>query len=450
LAQVWKRVLWLDEDVGVEDTFAELGGHSLLSAQLIIELERELARPLPARALTELGTIAGMARIIEDDTPASLPDGPGAGGDSLPDILRRLRSYTSSWIGARASTESVLVGLNVGGTRTPLFWCLQRYQELTQLARYLGPDQPVYAMRNGHKIMARTDENLALLAAHYADEILAVRPQGPYILGGNCGATRVAFPLALALKARGHEIALLFLHEKFIPRPYAGRVALMFGAQSDRNPYLQYVDPAFGWRKYYSGPISVDIVSGAHAEFFVEPNVQVLTDAIRRRIDELQGIPVQPAAGGPHGTALQRLPDEAYRARFSVRATRRARRGERLRLGVGVRNASSVTWQSADRSGIALVNRWLDRERRPVAWLDGRTPLPADLGPDQTITLELVATAPDAPGEWLLVLDLVDEGVAQFSSMGSDAVALPVVVEDGPAATGQGYNAAISPTAPGR
>ena len=449
LAQVWKRVLWLDEGISVEDAFADLGGHSLLSAQLVVELERELARPLPARALTQLGTIADMARIVEEDTAAPPADASGKEGDSLQDILRRLRAYTSSWIGARATPESVVVGLNVGGTRAALFWCLQRYQELTQLARYLGPDQPVYGMRNGQKIMTRTDENLALLASHYVDEILAVRPQGPYIVGGNCGATRVAFPMALELQARGHEVAVLFLHEKFIPRPYAGRVALMFGEESDRNPYLQFADPAFGWRKYYTGAISVDMVSGAHAEFFVEPNVQVLTDAIRRRMDELRGTPAPPADTLPAKLGLQRLPADAYRASFATRATGRVRRGEQIRLAVEVRNVSGVPWRSADRSGIALVNRWLDQDRRPVVWLDGRTPLPIDLAPAQAITLDLVATAPDAPGEWLLVLDLVDEGVTSFSAQGSGAGAIRVVVEDGPEVRGQGYNAASSPAVRG-
>ena len=265
-------------------------------------------------------------------------------------MLRRLRAYTSSWIGARATPESVVVGLNVGGTRTPLFWCLQRYQELTQLARYLGPDQPVYGMRSARKIMTtRTDGNLALLASHYADEILALRPNGPYIVGGNCGATRVAFPLAQELEARGGKVALLILHEKFIARPWAGRVALMFGRESDRNPYLRFADPAFGWRKYYTGPISVDIVSGAHAEFFVEPNVQVLTDAIRRRIEEIQRVPDRravdghpPRRGGAAAPARRRLSGPLRHTREHAGATGRAnearRRGsqrEQRAVGVG-------------------------------------------------------------------------------------------------------------------
>jgi hypothetical protein len=246
----------------------------------------------------------------------------------------------------------------------------------------------------------------------------------------------VAFPLAQELQARGHEVALLIMHEKFIPQPYAGRVALMFGAQSDRNPYLRFADPAFGWRKFYTGPITVDMVSGAHAEFFVEPNVQVLTSAIRRRMEELGASSARPADALPPGVGLQRLPAAAYRAHFAVVANPRVRRGGPLPLRVEIRNASGVPWRAADGSGIALVNRWLDRAQRPVVWLDGRTLLPADLAPGAAITVDLVATAPDTPGEWLLVLDLVDEGITTFSSEGSEPCGIPVVVEDVSAARG--------------
>ena len=114
-----------------------------------------------------------------------------------------------------------MIGLNTTGTRIPLFWCLQRYQELAQLARYLGPDQPVYGMRNGHKVMERGDENIEKLAAHYVDEILALCPAGPLFVGGNCGATRVSFAVARQLAERGRTPALLVMHEKFVPRAYA-------------------------------------------------------------------------------------------------------------------------------------------------------------------------------------------------------------------------------------
>ena len=107
------------------------------------------------------------------------------------------------------------------------------------------------------------------------------------------------------------------MHEKFVPKPYAGRVALMFGRESDRNPYRQFARPESGWRKYYTGPQTFDLVEGQHAEFFVEPNVQVLTDTIRRRIDDLAGGDVAPAAaaGADAAAAGRGLPGPVRGAR---------------------------------------------------------------------------------------------------------------------------------------
>ena len=456
LAQVWKRVLWLDVDVGVDDGFVELGGHSLLSAQLVVEVEAELGRELPSRALTQLGTVADMARILEEEAPAQAatvaprPQSSRASPSGLPDdILRGLRTFTAAWTGERATPESLVVGLNASGAKLPLFWCLQRYQELSQLARYLGPDQPVWGMRNGHKVMERDEPGIAMLARHYVGEILAVRPAGPFIVGGNCGASRVGFQVARQLSGLGHEVALLFMHEKFVPQPYEGRVALMFGRESDRNPYLHFAKPEQGWRKYYTGPLTFDYVRGAHAEFFVEPNVQVLTDTIRRRMAEVHdGVPpaeLLPVADAP----MQRLPDEAYRARLVPGEARTAHPGATTRVEVAITNASAVTWERYDRSGIALVDRWLAPDGRAIAAFDGWSPLPAELAPGATVVLGIDATAPRSTGRWTLAFDLVDEGVTTFAARGSTAASLDVVVAGTPNSVATDYNSAPLPGTPG-
>lgn len=448
LAQVWKRVLWLDADVSVEDSFADLGGHSLLSAQLVVELEAELGHELPTRALAQLSTVAEMARLLEEAEEGRVSAGreeqalrPSA---FLPEgVLHDLRTYTASWAGERATPGALLVGLNASGALPPLFWCLQRYQELTQLARYLDVDQPVWGMRNGHKVMDRTEENVALLASHYVDEILDVRPSGPYLVGGNCGASRVAFQVARQLTDRGHEVSMLFMHEKFVPQPYGGRVALVFGRESDRNPYLHFARPEKGWSKYYTGPVTFDFVRGAHAEFFVEPNVQVLTDTIRRRLAEVR------AGGAPEGllppaaAPMQRLPDDAYRARLVPRGNWRARAGSRTTVAVAVTNASPVAWEPYERSGVALAARWFDDGGQAIAWLDGWSPLAAGLKPGETVELALDTRVPSAPGGATLAFDLVDEGVTTFAAKGSRGASVPFAVDEAPAADAD-YNAAPS------
>lgn len=425
LAQAWKRVLWLDAEVGVEDRFADLGGHSLLSAQLVVELERDLGRPLPSSALAAFTTIASMARAIEEDGAKADAPAP-APGAIAPEIVRRIRSFTASWSGERKRPDAFLVGMNTAGTRPPLFWCLQRHQELAQLARYLGPDQPVWGMRSGHNAMEKTPDNVAALAAIYAGEIVEHGPPPRFVVGGNCQAARIAFDIARDLAARGHEPALLILHEKFIPRPYPGAVALMFGTAGDRNPHLQFARPEVGWRKFYGGPVTFDAVTGQHMEFFVEPNIQVLIDAIRRRIDEASR-PRAPEAP----IRMQRLPPAACRAALAFSAPARLQPGQKFRFDVTVTNTSTVAWEPFDTSGIALAGRWFDAAHRPVAWHDGWSPLPAALGPGASVVMRLDATAPAAPGRYFLATDLVDEGIATFASHGPSGAELAVAVAAG-------------------
>ena len=439
LAAIWKKVLWLDDEVGVHDRFLELGGHSLLAVQLVGEVESALQRRLPMAILAQFRTVAELAQLLEDSEKAGgfqQVSARGLMGDNLssplaPEIYHDLRSYTSAWVGQRASQDAVTVGLNTAGRNQAIFWCLQRYKELAQLAKYLGPEQPIYGMRSGHKIMVKDDANHHALAAHYVGEILAVQPAGPYLIGGNCQAAPIAFQIASQLTALGHEITLLMLQEKFIAEFYAGRVALLFGDRSQFNLYRYFRNPEFGWAKYYSGEFSVDIIRGAHGQFHREPNIQVLTAALRRRIEEAQTV----APGAVPLRCIdnyQRLTAAAYRAKLSGVESWTAQRGSELRIPVKVENLSAESWRASNVSGIALANRWRDSSGAVVPSTDGRTALPCDLLPGSSIDLEIVVTAPMKPGDWTLELDMVEEGITWFSDRGSSLTRLRVNVQRGP------------------
>lgn len=436
LAEIWRKVLWLDDDVGVHDSFIELGGHSLLSVQLVLELEKSLHRKVPANALAQLSTVEELARFLEEgvlpvfeqrsggDTAAST-DGPTK---LLGDMYHGLRTYTAAWQGQRATSESVTVGLNTNGSKEKLFWCLQRYKELTQLAKYLGPDQPVYGMRSGHRVMVKDQANIDSMASFYVGEILAVQFRGPFLIGGNCQAAQIAFQIAKQLGDLGHGITLLFLQEKFIPQEYRGRVALIYGRKSFANPYQSFRNPEFGWKKFYSGVISVDLVSGAHGQFHKEPHIQVLADALRRRIEEAQNTGAQPAESRS-SDEFQRLPETAYRAQLSAQNSWSVGPGEEIKIPVTVKNVSSEVWRSSDKSGIALINRWLDKNGNVIERLDGRVPLAHDVAPNSLVELDLTVRSPKRTGRWILELDLVEEGVTWFKDQGSPVTRLQVNVQ---------------------
>jgi thioesterase domain-containing protein/acyl carrier protein len=435
LCNIWKRVLWLESDVGIHDTFSDLGGHSLLAVQLVLTIEEELSRPVPTRALLQLSTIAEMAEILESGVADE-----DYGSDATPhhlsaEVYRGLRTYTSTWEGYRANPDSLIVGMNVDGTRRRLFWCLQRYGELTQLAKYIGEDQPVFGMRSGNSVMVKTQENINALAAHYVDEILGIQPEGPYLIGGNCQAAKIAFQVARQLQERGHEIELLMLMEKFVPQSYQGRIANIYGIDSHRNPHLHYRDPVTGWAKYFSGPLSLDLVKGRHSQFFKEPNIQDLAARIRFRIDEAAAGVVAGAGAAEAPTARQTLPISAYRAELKTLGAPSGKPGTKTAIPVQITNRSSTVWRSHEASGIFLASRWLNRKGKVVVPLDGNALLCGDLAPGDSETLEIGIKLPDRPGRYTLELDLVDDGVTWFAEEGSDPVKINLDIGNPPALT---------------
>lgn len=293
IAELWQKILWLERPVGRDEHFRDLGGHSLLAVRMLADLEQRLGRRLSAQVLLELGTVAAFAAAIEgDDGSGNAPAVAESGLD--PEILARLHAYTASWEGERPFPGALIVGLNLRGKRQPLFWCLQNGTEFLQLARYIGDDQPVFGMRSGHEAMVKSPENIDRLASHYAGEIMRTVAQGPLFIGGNCQAATIAFHVARHVVAAGREVALLVLHEKMVPERYGGRVALSFGRESSRNPYLWNEDPAAEFRAHFVGDFTIDLVSGGHGQFFHEPHIFDLVDMIRRRRDQV-------AALGPLG-----------------------------------------------------------------------------------------------------------------------------------------------------
>jgi len=114
-------------------------------------------------------------------------------------------------------TWSSLVPIQTGGSRPPVF-CIHgaggNVLLYRDLARHLGPDQPVYGLQarglNGQEPFLTCIEDMA---NHYISEIKAVQPEGPYYLGGYCLGGTIAYEIAQQLSAIGEKVGLLALFE---------------------------------------------------------------------------------------------------------------------------------------------------------------------------------------------------------------------------------------------
>jgi 4-amino-4-deoxy-L-arabinose transferase-like glycosyltransferase len=129
------------------------------------------------------------------------------------------------------------------------------------------------------------------------------------------------------------------------------------------------------------------------------------------------------------------LPPEALRASVTCTDLPAALvAGRRQSLNVIVRNVGGATWPAVGdaegRYAVRLRARWRKPDGSPVGDKDaavdgdavdgeGAARIPYDLEPGDTAGLSLRVVAPAAPGDYILELDMVQEGVAWFGARGA-------------------------------
>jgi thioesterase domain-containing protein/acyl carrier protein len=312
LARIWEEILDV-RPIGVTDNFFALGGDSLLAVRLVSAVHHRLGRELPLAVLLQEGTVASMAEAVRRDDAAAF--------------------------------ASPLVGFRTSGSRPPIFLphaldgSVLCYAEL---ARHLGPEQPVYGLQHPGLYDGAEPHGIEALASRYIEALLPVQPRGPYLLGGWSLGGVIAFEIARQLEARGEPVALLALLDawvspagfrtlpqdevgplldhllpdargpglddvrpgrtrqvirnnvgalqRYAPGPYAGRIVLLRTAGvSPRG------DATLGWGALAGSGVRVRALPGDHDTMLRPPHVRVLAEELNAAIERATRRPASPS-----------------------------------------------------------------------------------------------------------------------------------------------------------
>jgi thioesterase domain-containing protein len=153
---------------------------------MLAELSRKLGCEIPVTELWRSPTVASLARFVE---------------------------------GQSTNRPSLLFPANPAGSLPPLYCVLPGYfPEVEDLSRYLGPDQPVYALIPDPRPRgAQHGKSSEEIVGECVNVIRGVRPHGPYyLLGRSIGGT-VAVEIALKLRAVGEPVAFVGMIDTLYP-----------------------------------------------------------------------------------------------------------------------------------------------------------------------------------------------------------------------------------------
>jgi acyl-CoA synthetase (AMP-forming)/AMP-acid ligase II/thioesterase domain-containing protein/acyl carrier protein len=231
VAELWASVLEISaRDIAPDAQFTDVGGDSVLAVELVTQVASVFGKQLSLFDLFENATVEKFAFFLEHAAPAT----------------GRIGSH--------------VVPIHIEGRRVPVFAVHGVYGDVagfTELARALGPEQPVYGLQaqgvdGSQPPLTRIED----MASAYISDMREFQPHGPYQLIGYSGGGSIAFEMARQLHARGQQMGVLVVldHSPYAlgyDRPqwslrFVGRVAANAWR---RVPHSLRVARRMGWRK---------------------------------------------------------------------------------------------------------------------------------------------------------------------------------------------------------
>jgi FkbH-like protein len=186
LSALWSELLGVYPSM--TDNYFELGGTSLQAVELFAQIEQYFGKRFPLTCLLEAPTPEKLAQLIDSDAESRPQSG-------KPSCVLQLNS-------APGVTPPLFL-IHPGGGDILL------YRNLAQRLQHSTAVYGVKPCRQGSYPMVHTQ--IPEMAAYYIEQIRAIQPEGPYLLGGFCAGGVIAVEMALQLQRQGHSVPLVAL-----------------------------------------------------------------------------------------------------------------------------------------------------------------------------------------------------------------------------------------------
>jgi thioesterase domain-containing protein/acyl carrier protein len=188
LVGIWETMFNF-QPIGVNEDFFDLGGTSIMAIRLFTEIEKRFQKKLQPISLLNHRTVESLAKFIAEEN--------------------------------KEARFSSLVPLRASGSRPPIF-CLHAggghvffYKDL---AKHLGPDQPVYALqRLGVDDVTQAAQDIESTASHYLEEIRKVQPKGPYSLLAYCFSISICWEMVRQIQQAGDSVSVIAMIDSSPP-----------------------------------------------------------------------------------------------------------------------------------------------------------------------------------------------------------------------------------------
>jgi hypothetical protein len=248
---------------------------------------------------------AQLNRLLTDRDDVETDDAEETTGAELrSQAIERIEAMVRDGLGhipsELAGQRGLFAAFNPSGTRPPIYWCFNGWAEAVILARRLGSDQPLYAMRSFHRLVDdrwRKVLHTESLSVLYAEQVLEIHAGGPMVVGGNCQAGSIAEGVAHRIVAERGATPVLVTVDHDPRYAYPGHVVLGFGTDSERyNPFLSGGDPIPAWQRLHRAT-SWTVIPGQHGRYFLKPalhHLVALIEAVTMPLADGSEIPPGP------------------------------------------------------------------------------------------------------------------------------------------------------------